>query len=89
MKLISRFLIVAALAVCAFGLHAKSISILIVDGQNNHNWKAMTPFMKVQLEKTGMYTLADSTSPQRGNPPRNLTKEQRAAAQKAAIEVTA
>ena len=89
MKLISRFLVVAALAVCAFGIQAKSISILIVDGQNNHNWKAMTPFMKNQLEKTGMYTVAVSTSPQRVNPPRNLTKEQRAKAQKAANELNA
>ena len=89
MKLISRFLIVAALAVCAFGIQAKSISILIVDGQNNHNWKAMTPFMKAQLEKTGMYTVAVSTSPQRVNPPRNLSKEQRAKAQKAANELNA
>ena len=64
MKLISQFLIVAALAVCAFGMHAKSISILIVDGQNNHNWKAMTPDMESgvyevrrgdqQLQRAGM-----------------------------------
>jgi hypothetical protein len=49
----------------------------------------MTPFMKAQLEKTGMFSVTVATSPQRVNPPRNLTKEQRAAAQKAANELNA
>jgi len=89
MKRIHRILIVAAWALAALSLHAKSISILIVDGQNNHNWKAMTPFMKEQLEQTGMFTVAVSTSPQRVNPPRNLTKEQRTKALKAANELNA
>lgn len=89
MKHISRLLVVAALALCACGLDAKTISILIVDGQNNHNWKAMTPFMKAQLEKTGMFSVDVSTSPQRVNPPRNLSKEQREKALKAANELNA
>ncbi|SVD39837.1 uncharacterized protein METZ01_LOCUS392691, partial [marine metagenome] len=65
MKTFTRLILVAALAVFSIGLQAKSIRVLIVDGQNNHNWRAMTPFMKVQLEKTKMYTVDVSTTPQR------------------------
>src|SRR5262245_46473372 len=31
--------------------------ILIIDGQNNHDYKKMTPFMKEQLEKSGLFTV--------------------------------
>ena len=47
----------ASLTLFALGAEAKTISVLIVDGQNNHNWRAMTPFMKAQLEKAKMYTV--------------------------------
>ena len=73
----------------ALSAYAKPISILIVDGQNNHNWRAMTPFMKVQLEKTKMYTVDVSTTPQRTRVPGNLSKEKREAAIKAANELNA
>ena len=36
---------------------AEKISVLYVDGQNNHNWAAMTPYMKVQMEKTGLFNV--------------------------------
>lgn len=42
---------------------AEKLKVLIVDGQNNHNYKAMTPFMKSELEKTGRFTVDVSTSP--------------------------
>ena len=29
------------------------IRVLIVDGQNNHNWRVMTPPMKADLERSG------------------------------------
>jgi hypothetical protein len=68
---------------------ARQISILIIDGQNNHNWRAMTPYMKAQLKKTGMFKVAVSTTPQRTRVPGNLSKEKRAAAIKAANELNA
>lgn len=37
--------------------------ILIVDGQNNHDYRKMTPFMKEQLEKSGLFTVDVSTTP--------------------------
>ena len=45
---------------------AQDIKVLIVDGQNNHKWAAMTPFMKKQLLKTGLFKVDVSTSPPKG-----------------------
>jgi type 1 glutamine amidotransferase len=39
------------------------ISVLIVDGQNNHNWKATTAAMKEMLEKTRRFTVDVATTP--------------------------
>lgn len=39
------------------------IRLLIVDGQNNHDYRKMTPFMKEQLEKSGLFTVDVSTTP--------------------------
>ena len=41
----------------------KKIRVLIVDGQNNHNWKATTPIMKKALEDSGRFTVEVATSP--------------------------
>ncbi|MDP6036366.1 MAG: hypothetical protein QGG55_10000, partial [Verrucomicrobiota bacterium] len=69
---IKSLFLVVILAVFSLGAEAKPINVLIVDGQNNHNWKAMTPFMKAQLEKTKMFKVDVSTTPQRTRPPKNL-----------------
>ena len=69
---------------CADG----KIKALIVDGQNNHNWKAMTPFMKVQLEKTGLFEVEVSTTPPRTpKPPKNLPPPKKKEAEEAAREI--
>jgi len=47
---------------------AGKVKVLIVDGQNNHNYRAMTPFMKAQLEKTGRFAVDVSTSPPQKSP---------------------
>ena len=36
---------------------------LIVDGQNNHDWKATTPVLKRLLEETDLFTVDVATSP--------------------------
>ena len=89
MKIVTRFLVAVLFAAGTLGLSAKTISVLIVDGQNNHNWAAMTPFMKAQLEQTGMYKVDTSSTPPRFRIPGNLPKEKREAAQKAARELNA
>jgi type 1 glutamine amidotransferase len=40
------------------------IRVVIIDGQNNHNWKATTPVMKKELEDSGRFTVEVATSPQ-------------------------
>jgi type 1 glutamine amidotransferase len=52
--------IVAAPAFCA---DAAKISVLIIDGQNNHDWKATTPVLKDMLEKSGRFKVDVLTSP--------------------------
>jgi uncharacterized protein len=36
---------------------------LIIDGQNNHNWKATTPVLKKVLEDTGLFSIDVATAP--------------------------
>jgi len=41
----------------------KPIKALIVDGQNNHDWKATTPVLKRLLEETRLFTVDVATTP--------------------------
>src|SRR5947207_11776787 len=41
----------------------KKIRVLIIDGQNNHQWQLTTPLMKKVLEDTGRFTVDVATSP--------------------------
>lgn len=45
---------------------ADKLSALILDGQNNHNWKATTPIIKAALENSGRFTVDVATSPAKG-----------------------
>ena len=60
----------SALAVWALmaaaALAAPPLRALIVDGQNNHNWKETTPILKRLLEETGLFKVDVATSPGRG-----------------------
>jgi type 1 glutamine amidotransferase len=59
------------------------IKVLILDGQNNHQWPVTTPMLKQILETTGRFTVDVSTSPAaKPRPPglpKNATPEQTAA----------
>ena len=44
------------------------LKALIVDGQNNHDWKATTPVLKSLLEETGLFTVDVATSPAKKQP---------------------
>ncbi|MHC4726708.1 MAG: family 16 glycoside hydrolase, partial [Planctomycetota bacterium] len=46
----------------------KIIKTLIVDGQNNHDWKGTTPVLKSLLEETGLFKVDVATSPAKGKP---------------------
>jgi len=43
------------------------IKALIVDGQNNHDWKATTPVLKGLIERTGLFSVDVATSPEKGS----------------------
>ena len=55
--------LIALSALSAPAHAADKLKLLIVDGQNNHNWKAMTPPMKASLEATGRFTVEVATTP--------------------------
>ncbi|MBI3821655.1 MAG: ThuA domain-containing protein [Planctomycetes bacterium] len=42
----------------------KKIRVVLIDGQNNHNWKATTPIMKQALLDNGRFSVDVATSPQ-------------------------
>jgi len=66
-----RYVLLGLLACWAVGLgHAGpalaasgKVHVLIIDGQNNHNWRAMTPPMKAELERSGRFTVDVATTP--------------------------
>lgn len=44
------------------------LRLVIIDGQNNHDWKATTPVLKDFLTKTGRFDVSVATSPPKGAP---------------------
>jgi uncharacterized protein len=62
---VSRWLLACGLVLGLAGGAAAGprLKALIVDGQNNHNWKATTPVLKKALEDSGLFTVDVATSP--------------------------
>ncbi len=54
---------VIAFVLMAVGAAAAPIPVLIVDGHNNHDWKATTPVLRRMLEETGKFRVEVSTAP--------------------------
>jgi len=46
---------------------AEPMKALIIDGQNNHDYKATTPNLKKIIEETGLFTVDVATSPPQGS----------------------
>lgn len=42
------------------------IKTLLIDGQNNHNWRATTPLIVQTLEGSGLFEVTVATSPEKG-----------------------
>ncbi|MEY3896255.1 MAG: hypothetical protein RLZZ214_1775 [Verrucomicrobiota bacterium] len=91
------FTLIATLLLPASPLTAatEKIKVLIIDGQNNHQWATTTPLLKAILEDAGIFNVDVSTTPpgRKAAPPlpKNATPEQKAAHEKAvkALESTA
>lgn len=47
---------------------AAPIQALIIDGQNNHDWRATTPVLKTLLEDTKLFTVEVATAPAEKDP---------------------
>lgn len=48
-------------------LFAAPLKALIIDGQNNHDWKSTTPHLKQILEETGLFAVEVATAPSQGS----------------------
>ncbi len=74
-SLFSRRIVDTWLAALLIGLFAGSLAraaepvrVLIVDGQNNHNWKGTTPILKDFLTNSGRFSVEVATTPPNGQP---------------------
>lgn len=45
------------------------LRVVIIDGQNNHNWLGTTPILKHALEKSGRFTVDVSSNLKEGDKP--------------------
>lgn len=45
------------------------IRVLVVDGQNNHDWERTTPYLQKVLTDTGRFDVEVVTTPAKGSPP--------------------
>jgi type 1 glutamine amidotransferase len=62
----SYFLAAVTLFLSATAWSAPALRALIIDGQNNHDWKATTPVLKKILEDTGLFQVDVLTTPPKG-----------------------
>ena len=66
-----KFLLATAFALCLLPLPteaAEKLKLLIVDGQNNHNWKATTPILQEFLIHSGRFDVSVTTTPPNKSP---------------------
>ena len=67
--MMKRFAYTMLMMVLAAGFcSAAPMKALIVDGQNNHDWKACTPVLKEIIEETGLFTVDVATTPAQKQP---------------------
>ena len=59
-------LTLASAVIVTLTAHAAPIKVLLVDGQNNHDWKATSPVLKAILEDTGLFAVDVATAPGKG-----------------------
>ncbi|MFZ4764630.1 MAG: ThuA domain-containing protein [Roseimicrobium sp.] len=57
-----------AASLVPLGQAADQISVLIVDGQNNHQWQTTTPVLRHALESSGAFVVTVSTTPDKKAP---------------------
>src|SRR5215469_8225558 len=65
----------AVFLLAAPGWSAPALRVLIIDGQNNHDWKSTSPVLKKILEDTGLFQVDVLTSPPKGGDFSNFQPE--------------
>jgi uncharacterized protein len=55
-------------------LSAADMKALIIDGQNNHDWKTTTPLLKAYLEETRLFQVDVATAPPKNSSPTDWSK---------------
>ena len=55
-----------ALALNPAAQTAEPIKVLLIDGQNNHDWKTTSPLLKAILEETKLFAVEVATAPPAG-----------------------
>lgn len=61
------FSMIAMLVLSSGGVSAQDqLKVLLIDGQNNHNWKQTSPILINILEKSGRFSVDRATSPGKG-----------------------
>lgn len=72
MKLIPSLVAVSTFALVGLGMALspgqKKVTVLIVTGQNNHDWVRSTPIIKNLLDETGRFEVSVSTTPTQDAP---------------------
>src|SRR5215831_6282066 len=71
----NKLLLVLLAAAVSPIVHAATIRALIIDGQNNHDWKHTTPVLKKILEDTGLFQVDVLTTPPKGGDFSNFKPE--------------
>jgi len=61
-----KFTVSLALLLLGWNIPAAPLRALIIDGQNNHDYKSTTPHLKKVLEETGLFTVDVATAPGKG-----------------------
>jgi type 1 glutamine amidotransferase len=76
LKLLSRLALIALVGAALADSPAPAddkpegkIRVILIDGQNNHNWRATTPLLKKELEDSGRFTVAVSSNLKEGDKP--------------------
>lgn len=52
----------------------EKVKVILIDGQNNHNWRATTPVLKKILEDSGRFTVDVSSNLKKDDKPGNIEK---------------
>src|SRR4051794_13930993 len=70
---------ICVLAVCLWAASisaraddAPKLKVILIDGQNNHNWRATTPVIKKALEEPGRFTVDVSSNLKKNDKPGNV-----------------